>query len=568
MKVFELIQAASAADLHAIFFKNFEEKLKRDRTARGMEAEQAFKKVLSIDPTPNLEYSKWVLSKYTKTDVLLEDVISTYAEALAVFHKAKATKKLPIEYRDIFKIKDFDTLFDITRQYADVSSSNDEEREAKKGAVKLADTNDALILQINTKEAAMFYGKHTKWCTAAIYNNQANIYLKNGPLYIFINKKNNKKYQLESPGLYHIIQFKNELDKSVNKYKILESFIGLKEAILATKNNYLIDYFLRKPKEWTHFGLLKHILNLAINLPGKLKFYGISTLNENTINMDAIKKSYTLYDLYLKATKKSIKDSNFDYENLETPEDFYLYAKNELKARFPEAESVILRDAEIAYLYARDVIKDRWKEAEPIILKDPKIACLYSRDVIKGRWKEAEPIIMQSRHVMHYIMKVLKKRWPEAEESIVKYCEGENIPPYISHYVNTRTPVFEKLIIKQLTNGDKISDILSPYISNIRQRIPAIEEALLKSKDVRNIFNYTIYCIRGQWLEGEEYIVKMHKRTILLNYILFFNEYMYYLADNKDRIKSKKYIPKLLSLLKNSIDKDEFHELAKKLGVK
>jgi hypothetical protein len=499
--------------------------------------------VLSIDPTPNLEYSKWVLSKYTKTDVLLEDVVSTFADSLAVFHKAKATKKLPIEHRDIFKIKDFDTLYDITRPYVDVGFAKETlMREAEKGTKILADTNNVLILEITNKAAAIVHGKGTKWCTAVdVSENQANKYLKDGPLYIFINKNNvDERYQLSSPPVYNKIQLKNKLDQDITRDGLLKLLGGLKEAILATKNNYLIDYFLRKPKNWTNFNLLRHILYSAINLPVSLKFYGISKLNKDTINIDAIKKNYTLYTLYLKVTKKSIKTSNFDYENLEIPEDFYLYAKNELKSRFPEAE--------------------------PIILKDLKIACLYARDVIKGRWKEAEPIIMQSPHVIDYIMKVLKKRWPEAEESIVKYCSSADIEYYIREYVYTIVPVFEKLLVKQLTTGDKKSYSLSPYISNIRQRMPAIEEALLKSKDVDNIFNYAINCIKGQWLEGEEYALKISNGKISYDDDIYF-DYLVFLADNKDIIKSREHITKIFLLLENSSYKYRSQELAKKFGI-
>lgn len=49
-----------------------------------------------------------------------------------------------------------------------------------------------------------------------------------------------------------------------------------------------------------------------------------------------------------------------------------------------------------AYLYARDVVKGRWPEAEPSIVKDLQWAFPYARDVIQGRWPEAEPTILKS----------------------------------------------------------------------------------------------------------------------------------------------------------------------------
>ena len=47
------------------------------------------------------------------------------------------------------------------------------------------------------------------------------------------------------------------------------------------------------------------------------------------------------------------------------------YAKNVLKAPWPEAEDIIKQDPKWAYNYAKDVLKTRWPEAEDTIKKDP-----------------------------------------------------------------------------------------------------------------------------------------------------------------------------------------------------
>ena len=46
-----------------------------------------------------------------------------------------------------------------------------------------------------------------------------------------------------------------------------------------------------------------------------------------------------------------------------------------------------------AYYYARDVIKGRWEEGESIIATDPWNAYNYAFEIIKGRWLEGEAII-------------------------------------------------------------------------------------------------------------------------------------------------------------------------------
>lgn len=67
------------------------------------------------------------------------------------------------------------------------------------------------------------------------------------------------------------------------------------------------------------------------------------------------------------------------------------------------------------FLYARDVLKGRWPEAEPLIARDPMCSYLYARDVIKGRFPEGEPAIEAS--VLYsdlYARGVLKGPWPKS----------------------------------------------------------------------------------------------------------------------------------------------------------
>jgi len=73
----------------------------------------------------------------------------------------------------------------------------------------------------------------------------------------------------------------------------------------------------------------------------------------------------------------------------------YWYAREVLKDRWIEAESIIIKDAEYAYLYARDVLKDRWIEAESLFMKSAIYAYLYAKIIIKDRWLEAESVIMK-----------------------------------------------------------------------------------------------------------------------------------------------------------------------------
>jgi hypothetical protein len=114
------------------------------------------------------------------------------------------------------------------------------------------------------------------------------------------------------------------------------------------------------------------------------------------------------------------------------PDLAYAYAKNIIKGRWEEGESIIKTDVYSATHYASIILKHRWPEAEPTIMKDGFSAYVYvssilasDNDWIKepnhehGRWPEAEPaIINRPDYAAEYAKFILKRRWLEAEPII------------------------------------------------------------------------------------------------------------------------------------------------------
>ena len=47
-------------------------------------------------------------------------------------------------------------------------------------------------------------------------------------------------------------------------------------------------------------------------------------------------------------------------------------------------ESDFIKNPTLSYLYSKNVIKGRWPEAEPVIAKDPYWKNMYSKEIIKG----------------------------------------------------------------------------------------------------------------------------------------------------------------------------------------
>ena len=77
------------------------------------------------------------------------------------------------------------------------TSKSDAVRKIKEmGAEKVYEDNDWLIIVPKTREAAIYYGKGTKWCTASTGGyNYFERYNNEGKLYININKNTGDKYQ-------------------------------------------------------------------------------------------------------------------------------------------------------------------------------------------------------------------------------------------------------------------------------------------------------------------------------------------------------------------------------------
>lgn len=182
-----------------------------------------FNQIISADPTYNSnkpdkmgKYGKWLLQLYINRRLKIEDL-----------YKATNYLKCFIEYynviqdKDINKIKSLQELYDVVRPYLDgnaATSKSDEVRKIKEGAEKVYEDERWLVIVPHTKEASCYYGKGTQWCTAADKsNNMFDQYNDDGPLYINIDKLNNRKYQFHFETNSFMDENDNEIDGPIAK---------------------------------------------------------------------------------------------------------------------------------------------------------------------------------------------------------------------------------------------------------------------------------------------------------------------------------------------------------------
>ena len=178
------------------------------------------KTLVALDPTfkggEQLgKYGKWILNLYNRKLLKDEDFYKV-TEYLTTF--VNNLSKMP--NKDIMTYKSLPDLAQAIQPFEgqkDISKKQ-QVRDIKKGAKKVMETNNWLVIQPTTEESACYYGANTKWCTASKENSMFNYYNEQGPLYIFINKKDNSKFQFHAQSF----QFMDELDKPIAPKEVFD----------------------------------------------------------------------------------------------------------------------------------------------------------------------------------------------------------------------------------------------------------------------------------------------------------------------------------------------------------
>lgn len=190
---------------------------------------EEFESIITSDPTYDSnspskmgKYSKWLLKLYKQGKLKIEDLYK-YRESLQAFH----TYRNQLSKKDIMAYGDGNQLYDAVKQFIEnpnqATSHSDAIRRIKQDVDKVYEDDEWLILIPKTEEAAKYYGKGTRWCTAANYNNMFKYYNQDGPLYINIDKDTNEKYQFH----FESEQFMDSSDAPI--VGIIADTIGLSD---------------------------------------------------------------------------------------------------------------------------------------------------------------------------------------------------------------------------------------------------------------------------------------------------------------------------------------------------
>ena len=187
--------------------------------------------VEQADPSNNKQYVLWMLRLYISSTITsnpwlrYEDILSNVAEFLYKYHTLKIKRKLPPELADINRVN-IDNYNQVEDRIQDLYDEVDPESalQVKGKSIEIADTENLRIIQLEDQPSACYYGRGTKWCTAATKGvNYFNHYKEKGNLYVLIPKQakhNGEKYQIQ----FESDSFMNEEDREVSKHDIVKRF--------------------------------------------------------------------------------------------------------------------------------------------------------------------------------------------------------------------------------------------------------------------------------------------------------------------------------------------------------
>jgi hypothetical protein len=381
------------------------------------------------DPTPNKQYVVWIVRQFTKQGMKYEDLYKLHDE-LAVFFKTKGQHKRLGINSDINQYN-WKSLSDTAAKLGSTELADpgsDAEQASVEDSKVLYNGPLGMLVVPETQEASCELGRGTKWCTAAQNRNMFDYYTKDGPLYIWIDKKEKAKYQFH----FESFQFMDAQDRPIDadqlNYFAFEHpvtkklFASKKEAIgkgLGEFISYVEDQrrYEYDPQGWEdEYGEPPAVNEQFDELEPDVMF--------QLVGKEQL-------DQYMKYIKKS-------------PRLAFAYAKGIMRGPWHEGEKIILNDLWYTTAYAKQVLKKRWPEAEPKVARAAASsdgyyrAIDYAKNVIKGRWLEAEKFgVHNPSFALAYSEEILNARWPEAEARFRiggDYFNKYTINKYLKHF--------------------------------------------------------------------------------------------------------------------------------------
>jgi Domain of unknown function (DUF4116) len=232
------------------------------------------------DPTPGKSRTQWLIKTYIWDEKFnLEDLGRAHA-ALAAFERFK--RKLPVEQRELSRFKSLRTLEELVDPFVKAEAKARLERDLstatgreKRRLEELKARDESIIVQEGegiptiavpmTEFASCWWGRGTKWCTAAEKNNAFQEYHKKAPLIIMVCNDGAKFQANVTPKFLH---FMDATDTNATETTIRERWNDFQPLISwIMSQNWRILLYLHKDMR------TQELWNAAVEQDGMALYY-------------------------------------------------------------------------------------------------------------------------------------------------------------------------------------------------------------------------------------------------------------------------------------------------------
>ncbi len=218
------------------------------RESRSMTPSDALQSFEDADPTPKKAFVLYLVKWYLDGSMRFVEDASKATEPFELYSKFRNRADMPK-----LASLSFSELLDLGDKLSDTKSKKEENKEIelafyKNGTAELYVNNDEWKVVIpKTKEAAIYFGRNTRWCTSAEKNNMFEYYSDLGELYIILEKKTNKRWQFH----FETDQFMDEEDYRISSKSIKQLLrnIKLEPSLDKIKKDGRLIRYVSKPTE-------------------------------------------------------------------------------------------------------------------------------------------------------------------------------------------------------------------------------------------------------------------------------------------------------------------------------
>jgi hypothetical protein len=200
--------------------KDFAERINGDPDLQLQVMNFILGRIEAADPSPKKKFVPVMTRWYVEREFLYLEDLGRVIAALRTYMKFK-NRFNGINLKTI-SFEEFEEIMDETLTQP---SNSQEDKATEQGfydrqeASLIHDDNEIKIVNPHTEAASCFFGRNTKWCTAAREDNQFDHYDEMGSIFIILFKKENRRWQ------WHFEQeeFMDERDVPLSPQQVRES---------------------------------------------------------------------------------------------------------------------------------------------------------------------------------------------------------------------------------------------------------------------------------------------------------------------------------------------------------